>query len=236
MVHDWITNNGKEPLQHPQTYQKQKFEKRVSVTKADIEYAVNLPENTIKHLRKASDTMKIKNKKIVIESEHKEEEQDDDDVITQQPPKKISNKKAKKPTKKLPSKAPPSQASQSKPSIKKKKGKKRGYNPLTDANSANSIIVNMNQVETVTYTSKAIKVGLTNSTRNGVINMNKKPKTKAKKTPRKPSKNAPVAPKSKSKKLRLKNKSPPTKPSKVAPINNYKGCRSRKSTPNVGAR
>eukprot|EP00483_Globobulimina_turgida_P003897 UN03905 len=80
MVHDWITNHGKEPLHHPQTYQKQKFEKRVSVTQDDIEYAVNLPENTIKHLRKASDTMQQHQiaDKMEIHSEHKAEEQDDD--------------------------------------------------------------------------------------------------------------------------------------------------------------
>ncbi len=52
MTHKWITNNENEPLMHPIMYDNKKYEKRVSVTKQDIEYAVNLPENTIKHLRK----------------------------------------------------------------------------------------------------------------------------------------------------------------------------------------
>ncbi len=41
MEHKWITNNGNESLMHPIIYTEQKFEK-VSVTKEDIEYAVNL--------------------------------------------------------------------------------------------------------------------------------------------------------------------------------------------------
>lgn len=50
MVHDWITKNGKEPLTHSDMLK----DKRVSVTKEDIEYAVSLPSHTIKHLRSMS--------------------------------------------------------------------------------------------------------------------------------------------------------------------------------------
>eukprot|EP01083_Nonionella_stella_P155139 500756_1 len=53
MKHRWITNNGTDPLSHPKKYQKE-TQRRVSVTKDEIEYAVSLPSNTIKHLRRAS--------------------------------------------------------------------------------------------------------------------------------------------------------------------------------------
>eukprot|EP01084_Bolivina_argentea_P166436 288935_1 len=92
MIHPWITNNGTDPLMHPQMYKDEKFEKRVSVTKQDIEYAVNLPENTIKHLRKASDTIDNLKKQMeldVINKENKEEESDT------QPPQISSKKKTK---------------------------------------------------------------------------------------------------------------------------------------------
>merc|ERR1712176_387426 len=48
MVHPWITQDGKEPCGDDAK------EKRVSVTKEDIEYAVSLPSHTVKHLRSMS--------------------------------------------------------------------------------------------------------------------------------------------------------------------------------------
>lgn len=74
MVHNWITKNGSEPLQHPNQYKERKFEKRVSVTKMDIEYAVSLPSDTITHLRKAS-----MDKKAMIASLNQIENDTDND-------------------------------------------------------------------------------------------------------------------------------------------------------------
>eukprot|EP01083_Nonionella_stella_P203609 742862_1 len=53
MTHQWITKNGTDPLSHPKKYQK-KTQRRVSVTKDDIEHAVSLRSHTIQRLRRTS--------------------------------------------------------------------------------------------------------------------------------------------------------------------------------------
>eukprot|EP01083_Nonionella_stella_P269453 911685_1 len=53
MKHQWITKNGTDPLSQPTKYQNQ-TQRRVSVTKDDIEYAVSLPSHTIQRLRRTS--------------------------------------------------------------------------------------------------------------------------------------------------------------------------------------
>ncbi len=276
MIHPWITKNGTEPLNHPIEHNNHKFEKRISVTKQDIEYAVSFTNDTIRHLRKASIELEemqqiqeqqgTKKRDSIEDDKEKKEEKDDETTaseselsdyqITQQPPKQNNmNKIPKKPTKKLPDKvAPAQQESTSKKTIKKKNDNME-YNPFSDSNNQNNIIVNMNQETVATYTSKPIKIELSRSDTNPIINKkrsNKKKKQsvtpnpttkksnkiKSKKTPKKPSRIAPVAPRSRSKSPNKR----PEKPAKTPPIksksksksNKIKSNGSRKSTPNVG--
>lgn len=296
MNHPWITKNGTDPLSHPTEYNNHKFEKRVSVTKQEIESGLTLRDETIKHWRKTSQELRQghlvkigndnatdsdnekekiqgtkkrgsiemkgdnedneeKEEKDKEEKEIKEvkeaitnimssqsESESSDYQITQQPPKKNITKRSKKPTKKLPDPIVPSQhESNMSPKKTIKKHEKNEYNPFSDTNNQNNIIVNMNQENINSYTSKPIKIELSRSDSDPISNKKhkkkqsltpnpkKSKKVKSKKTPKKPSRIAPINPKSKSK---SGNKTP-NKPTKTAPTNNKSKSKSKTKTKNI---
>ena len=261
-THPWITKNGTEPLNHPMEYNNHKFEKRVSITKEDIEFGLSIKSDTMQHLRSLNDEKEEKDKEEKDKEEKDKEEKDKEDkedesynpfadsyngsessMSDTQPPKQRNNikKKSKKPKKKIPNKqAPTTQQQQKESSSSLKKKEKNEYNPFSDTNNQNNIIVNMNQVSETTYSSKPIKIDLTNQYSDPIQSNNKKKqkksnhskkksltpnpskkskqikskKLKSKKKTRKPSREAPIAPKSK----KTANKTP-EKPTKTAPIN-----------------